>query len=226
MDKVTEGKRKRGPRPRHSQETTRQLLIRAVGDILQEEGWQGLGVNKIAFRAGVDKKMIYWYFESYNNLVKTYIKSRDFWEPVFQDFAGTPAVEEKDLSDFISAILQHQFRTFFSDNVMQSVIHWQISETNPMLKEISEEREHSGSKIAELTDPHFSGTSYNFRAVLALMLGGVYYLVWHARFNGTTVCGVDINKQRDRDDVIKSIGQVIDLVWEAAGKEIFKETVK
>lgn len=39
---------------------------------------KGLGVNMIALRAGVDKKMIYWNFERYNNLVKTYIENLDF----------------------------------------------------------------------------------------------------------------------------------------------------
>ncbi|WP_316818410.1 TetR/AcrR family transcriptional regulator [Pedobacter nyackensis] len=199
---------------------TRQMLIDAVGDILREDGWRGLGVNKIAFRAGVDKKMIYWYFQSYNNLLRTYIKSKDFWIPVFEKFQSEGAELDQELPDFIRSIFTELFNVFYTEPEMQTFIHWQISDSRPVLREISEEREFQGAKIAAMTDPHFKGTGFNFRAVLALILGGVYYVVWHAKMNQTSVCGIDINVEKDRLDLIRSIGQIIDLVWDAAGKEV------
>lgn len=219
MGKVPGGGKKRGPNRSRDSEVTRQMLIDAVGDILREEGWRGLGVNKIALRAGVDKKMIYWYFESYNNLLKIYIKSKDFWRPVFEKFESEEeGLQPQDLPGFISGIFMEQFRVFFSEPEMQTFIHWQISDSRPVLREISEEREFQGAKIAELTDPHFEGSDFNFRAVLALILGGVYYVVWHAKMNQTSVCGIDINVEQDRLELIRSIGQIIDLVWDAARK--------
>lgn len=223
MDRQAKSDRRRGPRNKLSSETTQELLLRAVGEILEEDGWQGLGVNKIALRAGVDKKMIYYGFESYNNLIKTYIKSHDFWEPVFRDFEINPVPGHSEIPKFITSIFEHQFNSFFADRIMQSLIHWQISEPNAILKDISEEREVNGSKIAALTDPHFQGSGFNFRAILAIMLGGVYFIVWHARRNGTTVCGIDINKNDDREEVVRSLGQLIDLVWLAAEKVIAKK---
>lgn len=211
-------KKKRGPNRSRNPEVTRQMLIDAVGDILKEDGWRGLGVNKIALRAGVDKKMIYWYFQSYNNLLKTYIKSKDFWMPVFEKFQSEEGPSDKDLPNFISSIFMEQFKVFFREPEMQTFIHWQISDSRPVLREISEEREFQGAKIAAMTDPHFKGSGFNFRAVLALILGGVYYVVWHANMNKTSVCGIDINIERDRLDLIRSIGQIIDLVWDAAAK--------
>lgn len=160
--------------------------------------------------------MIYWCFESYNNLLKTYLKSQDFWEPIFQDFEKADLFDNKDIPNYIKSIFQRQFSSFFSDQIMQTYVHWEISEPNTMLREISEEREIKGAKISALTDPHFEDSTYNFRSILALLLGGSYYLVWHAKNNGTTVCGVDINKSQEREDVVRSLGQVIDLVWAAA----------
>ncbi|MNJ87505.1 Bacterial regulatory protein, tetR family [compost metagenome] len=220
MNRDVQNDRRRGPRTKLSPETTKELLVRAVGEIMEEEGWQGLGVNKIALRAGVDKKMIYWYFESYNNLLKTYIKSQDFWEPVFRDFEINPVPGNKEIPKFITSIFKYQFNSFYTDRIMQAFIHWQISEPNTLLKDISEERELNGSKIAALADPHFEDSGFNFRAVLALMLGGIYYLVWHSRQNGSTVCGIDINKTEDREAVVRSLGQIVDLIWEAAEKAV------
>ncbi len=220
MDQQQGVRKKRGPNRSRDPEVTRQMLIDAVGDILREDGWRGLGVNKIAFRAGVDKKMIYWYFQSYNNLLRTYIKSKDFWIPVFEKFQSEGAELDQELPDFIRSIFTELFNVFYTEPEMQTFIHWQISDSRPVLREISEEREFQGAKIAAMTDPHFKGTGFNFRAVLALILGGVYYVVWHAKMNQTSVCGIDINVEKDRLDLIRSIGQIIDLVWDAAGKEV------
>lgn len=220
MDQQRGVRKKRGPNRSRSPEVTKKMLIDAVGDILREDGWQGLGVNKIAIRAGVDKKMIYWYFSSYNNLLKTYIKSKDFWMPVFEKFQSEGGELEQELPDFIGSIFMELFNVFYTEPELQTFIHWQISDSRPVLREISEEREFQGAKIAGMTDAHFKGTGFNFRAVLALILGGVYYVVWHAKMNQTSVCGIDINVEKDRLDLIRSIGQIIDLVWDAAGKEV------
>ncbi len=215
-----EGRKRRGPYPKYPREVTMKKLLDAVGDILRETGWKGLGVNKIEARAGVSKKMIYHYFTTSNNLIKTYIKSRDFWVPVFEQFNGSGAIGEQDLQAFITTIFQNQFKIFSGDPVMQTIIHWQVTEVNPLLREISEEREIQGAKIAALTDPHFLNSEYKFRPVLAIVLCGIYCLVWHAKTNRSSVCGVDINKESDREDLIIAIGQIIDLFWKAADNKI------
>ena len=45
-----------------------QRLIAAVGEILKQKGYAGLGVNKIALEARVSKELIYRYFGGLNNL--------------------------------------------------------------------------------------------------------------------------------------------------------------
>ena len=42
---------------------TRRRLISAVGSLLAREGFKGIGVNAVAREAGVDKKLIYRYFD-------------------------------------------------------------------------------------------------------------------------------------------------------------------
>jgi len=216
MEKSDVRKKKRGPYAKYPREVTMKRLLDAVGDILKENGWAGLGVNKIEARAGVSKKMIYHYFTTYNNLVKTYIKSIDFWMPVFEQFQNSDAILEQGLQEFITTIFQNQFKIFSSDPIMQTIIHWQVSEVNPLLREISEEREVEGARIAAMTDPHFLNSGLKFRPILALMLFGIYGIVWHAKTNKSTVCGVDINNESDREDLIVAIGQIIDLFWKAA----------
>lgn len=208
--------KQRGPYKSRDPEITKQLLVDTVGQILTEKGYQGLGVNRIAGQAGVHKKLIYWYFSSYNNLLKTYINGRDFWKPVFEKFNGLQQPEEVELPGYISSIFELQFQHFLDNPEMQKLIQWQVSESHPLLKEISDDREAKGDPIARLTDPHFEDTGINFRAVLALVLGGIYYVVWHAGTNKSKVCGIDINDEKDKADFEKAIGQVITAIWKLA----------
>ncbi|MFI5452194.1 TetR/AcrR family transcriptional regulator [Pedobacter sp. UC225_61] len=210
--------RQTGPYKSRDPEITKQLLVDTVGEILTEQGFQGLGVNKVGYRAGVNKKLIYWYFDSYNNLLKKYIWGRDFWKPVFDKFRLRKQPKAEEMGGYISDIFQEQFKCFFGNQELQNMILWQISEANPLLREISEEREKQAEPIANLTDPHFEGSDINFRAVLALVLGGIYYVVCHAKNNRSKVCGIDINNERDRVAFEKAIRQVIEAVWEKAGK--------
>lgn len=207
---------KKRPYRRRDPEATKQVLVDAVGKILAERGHQGLGVNKVANLAGVSKKMIYWYFTSYNSLLKTYIKGRDFWKPVFERFGSAKKPNTKEMPGYISDIFQEQFNCFYNNPELQKMILWQVSESHPLLREISQEREAQAEPIAKLTDEHFKDSEVNFRAVLALMLGGIYYVVWHASTSNSKICGIDINEERDRLALQKAIRQVIDAVWTSA----------
>ena len=57
---------------RDKNETDRKL-VEAVGTIMREKGYGGLGVNKVALEAGVRKAAIYDNFGGMNNLIKAYI---------------------------------------------------------------------------------------------------------------------------------------------------------
>lgn len=205
-------------KPRNKEETNR-MLIAAVGEIIRESGYKGLGVNKVALRAGVAKKNIYTNFGSYNNLLRTYIRSKDFWTPVFEKFHLSDSPKGGELQQYLKETFQEQFKYFFSEKEMQEFIHWQISEPNALLRQISDEREIQGAKIASTATEHFKDSGVSLRSVLALILGGIYYVVWHADKNKSVVCGLDINDERQREELIETIGQLIEWTWEAAGKK-------
>jgi len=220
MRKSTPKIEKRGPgRPKKQDEQgSRELLLDAVGHIIREEGYTALTASSVARRAGVARKLIYWYFKSFNNLLKTFVQQRDYWTPVFQKIGKLRSPEKSTIRDFIIKIFLEQFRHFRDEKEMQQFIHWQISVSSPTLKEISEEREFQGAALAKLTDIYFEGGDTNLRAILSLILGGVYYLTWHADKNGSSVCGIDINKAKDREAIEKTIGQLIGGAFDRAGK--------
>ncbi|PCF93913.1 TetR/AcrR family transcriptional regulator [Vreelandella nigrificans] len=65
-----------------------QRLIRALGDIVAKQGFKGLGVDAVARTAGVDKVLIYSYFDGLPNLLKAYGESGDFWPVITEVLDG------------------------------------------------------------------------------------------------------------------------------------------
>lgn len=54
-------------------------LIEAVGRVLAREGFRRLGVRAVAREAGVDKVLIYRYFDGLEGLVHAFGESANFW---------------------------------------------------------------------------------------------------------------------------------------------------
>jgi len=194
-------------------------FVEAVGEILKEKGYAGLGVNKIALQAGMNKKLIYRYFGSLNQLLKVYISGKDYWQPLLRELNEASDGRGQDILPLFTQLFQELFRFFRSEQEMQQFILWQMSEPNPLMRGISEEREREGARLLALTDGHFRDSGVNIRAVMALLLGGIYYVLLHAEHNKSTVAGVDMNLEKDREEMLRTIGQVLGWAWAAADKK-------
>lgn len=62
-----------------NRQATEMTLIKAVNDIIEESGFEGLGINAVATRAKVSKMLIYRYFNSLDGLIAAYIQQNDYW---------------------------------------------------------------------------------------------------------------------------------------------------
>lgn len=195
-------------------EKTKLKLIHAVGEIIKTDGYTGLGVNKIAKKAEVDKKLIYRYFDSVNGLIETYIRDKDYWISLAEKQEDILKDIEKDMGEELGkTMLKTQMSYFYDAQEMQKLIIWEISEKNKLLKEMSLQRELFGEQFFKLIEPYFQGTDVDIRSVFALQIAGVYYMVLQAKSNGTTFCGVDINQKEGMDRVMKTLDKIITLAY-------------
>jgi AcrR family transcriptional regulator len=200
-------------------EQTQQNLINAVGSILTESGFRALTTTNIARKAGKHWSLVKYYFDDIDQLKKAYIKERDYWPPFFERFKVSQNPTKKEVQTLFTNLMQENFRFFLTNPQMQQIILWQISEDNLLLKGISDAREVEGKKLLALTDIYFEGTGINIRALMALILGGIYYVILHAKTNKSTVAGVDANMADDQKSILNTISQIIGWAWEAADEK-------
>jgi len=202
-----------------NKEQTKRKLLQAVGEIIVEKGYSGLGVNKIANKAGVDKKLIYRYFGDGNALVEAYILEKDYWlgfAGKIQEFNDVKTPDKA--KEIISTVLERQFTFFYEEKEMQRLILEELTSKSAMIASICNIRGNIGASLLKLTDPHFKGSGVSFRGVSALLVSGIYYLVLQARINGGTICGLDINALSGREEIVRTIRHIIQWAYEAPEK--------
>ncbi|WP_090995815.1 TetR/AcrR family transcriptional regulator [Pedobacter insulae] len=188
--------------------------------ILIEQGFSAIRTNNIARLLGKDKNLIRYHFGSLNGLLKTYIQDKDYWRPFFERFRFSDNPDAKEIEELFIGLMQENFKVFSANEEMQKIIHWQISESSALMKSISDEREAEGDKLLKMAVPYFRESGVNFKAIIALLLGGSYYMVLqHKAINGV-VCGIDLNSEKDKTDVLVAIGKIIEWAWQYAEENV------
>lgn len=198
---------------------TMNKLITAVGRVLQKKGYPGLTITNIGTEAKVDIKLIYLYFGNVNNLIETFIRQRDFWnmaeqgvvEDLIQDVDGIGKGE-------VITLLQSQYGRLYKDKLFQKLIHWELGEHTPTLRKIADTREEIGEKLFITIDKTFENSGIDIRTLLALQVSGIYYMVLHAKTNGSTFCGVDINKPEGKERINNAIDYLVKLLYSQVEK--------
>lgn len=201
-------------------DATKRKFLDAIGMILTEQGFSALRTNNIARLLGKDKNLIRYHFGSLNGLLKTYIQDKDYWHPFFERFRFSDNPDAKEIEELFAGLMQENFKVFSANEEMQKIIHWQISEASALMKSISDEREAEGDKLLKMAIPYFRESGVNFKAIIALLLGGSYYMVLqHKAINGV-VCGIDLNSEKDRTDVLVAIEKIIEWAWQYAEENL------
>lgn len=202
--------RKRTSGAIRDKDRTKNKMIQAVGKVLLKKGYTGLNASTIAKEAEVDKRLVWTYFGGLDPLVEEYISRRDFWKftatDSINDLLGTNnGIKKEQVSD----LLKSQFEALLYDNVLQRIIHWELSESKSFLRNISNQREAIGEELFKHIAHQFNNETKQIRAITALLIGGIYYLALHGKVNGSLFCGLDINKEEDKLLINKTIEEII-----------------
>ncbi len=207
MEKKTEAKSLR------NKEKSKQKFLAAVEKILHTKGFSGLKVNDIARTAGLDKKLIYNYFGGKDGLIDEYIRSQDFWSNV-KDESGETLINDGG-KEFSKTMLLSQFDYIFKNKNIQKILLWGLIENRKSLRKLANDREENGARLFEgITDPHFKENAKRYRAIIALLISGIYYLDIYAATNDCTFCGLDLKSTSGRSEIENAISFLVDKTYE------------
>lgn len=183
-------------------EATEGRLLETIGEMIREEGFEKIGVNAVAERAGVSKILIYRYFSSVDGLMAAYIRQNDFWINFPQEMP-----DRAELPAWLKKVFRGHIAQLRANPTLRRVYRWELSSNNELIAELRGQRELVGvelvrrvSRIAGYPEPEVA-------ALASLVTASVTYLVMLGEF-----CPVYNGIGIDSDGGWEQIAQGIDLL--------------
>ncbi|MDR2914291.1 MAG: TetR/AcrR family transcriptional regulator [Tannerella sp.] len=184
--------------------TTEKRLIHAVGKLIAEDGFEALGVRKVAEKAGVNKTLIYRYFESLDALIYAYMKKHDFWLNTSLDKPETP-----DIKTYLKAFYRREIAEYRKNIALKRLRRWELSSDKDFIVEIRAQREKNGVQFMEMMAGFVKVDKRLLQAISALMDAGIAHLAMLEE-NCQMYNGIDIQSDKGWEQITDGIDLLID----------------
>jgi AcrR family transcriptional regulator len=195
-----------------NKEQTKEKLIKAVRSIIKKEGFQNIGVNKVAKVAGVDKVLIYRYFGNLEGLLKEFASKIDYFANL-ENALGSPKVikTKSELLDISKKIFTEQFTETMKNKEMQEILLWELANINAVTENVAEKREKTAVNFAESIKSKFDFDDLDIEAILSIISAGIYYLSIRSR-TIDNYTGINLNSKSGEERISNGIEQLFDMI--------------
>lgn len=154
-----------------NRQATEMSLIKAVNDIIEESGFEGLGINAVATKAGVAKVLIYRYFDSLDGLIAAYIQQNDYWINFNEQLP-----DKAHISEFIKKTFKRQIVELRKSYTMKRLYRWELSTDNKIVRELRDKREKKGVWLVEAISKLTQHPQRETAAVATIISAAISYL--------------------------------------------------
>jgi AcrR family transcriptional regulator len=174
-------------------EETKEKILQAVGKLLASGGFQRLGINAIAREAGVDKVLIYRYFDNLPALLKTFAQEGDYVGSLDGILQRAQPEQLANWASAMGLLTIGVLDTLKGNSLAQEIFRWELTEQNELTQELAASREEliSGA-IAWLRQQYPNIASQDVESISAVLLSSVTYLVLRSG-SGKPFLGIDLN---------------------------------
>lgn len=158
-------------------QATERRLLKTVGEMIAENGFEKIGINAVANCSGVSKVLIYRYFGSVEGLMAAYIRQHDFWINFSLEL---PARSQLPL--FLKTMFRRQIEQLRSNPVLKRLYRWELSSENEMIVKIREQRERTGLKLIEKVSRLTGFPEKEIAVMASILTASITYLVMLEEF--------------------------------------------
>jgi len=152
---------------------TRARLIDAVGRVLAQEGFEKIGVNSVAREAGVDKVLIYRYFDGLKGLVTAFCQREGFWPSPLEIMGGDKAAyASMPYPQQLAEGVINYLRAIRTRPLAREMLAWRFLVNNELTEAFDLVRMASGEEVIGLLNIPPGESAVDHRA-LRLILGAV-----------------------------------------------------
>jgi len=173
------------PRPRNRAGTERSLLL-AVAAVLTEDGPSRLSLSAVARRAGVDKALVYRYFDSFAGLLEAYARDSLYWPTLDEVAPDRAELLALPIGKRFSVVMQRYAAALRARPDTLAILATELAERGAFQSILERQRERFGEALFSLA--HDAPKHVDVAAIATLLTGSIHYLLIRARqvevFNG------------------------------------------
>ena len=189
-----------------NRQTTEMNLIKAVDELIEENGFEGLGINAVAAKAGVSKMLIYRYFNSLDGLIAAYIQQHDYWINFDEQLP-----DEEHIGEFIKEIFKRQIAMLRQSYTLRRLYRWELTSNNTFIKELREKREAKGVWLVAAVSKLSKHPQKETAAMASILTAAISYLSLLEE-NCPVFNGINIQTEDGWKELEEGINILID-IW-------------
>ena len=189
-----------------NRQTTEMNLIKAVDELIEENGFEGLGINAVAAKAGVSKMLIYRYFNSLDGLIAAYIQQHDYWINFDEQLP-----DEEHIGEFIKEIFKRQIAMLRQSYTLRRLYRWELTSNNIFIKELREKREAKGVWLVDAVSKLSKHPQKETAAMAIILTAAISYLSLLEE-NCPVFNGINIQTEDGWKELEEGINILID-IW-------------
>ena len=154
-----------------NREQTEEKILEAVGSIIENQGFEKVGINAIAMEAGVSKMLIYRYFGGVEELIAQYLIQKDYW-------ANTDAaiINPEAVGDSIKSMFRRQVEQLRNDITLRRLYRWELSTNNQNLRQLRNRREENGCRLIKMVSALTGCPDAQVAALASILSASISYL--------------------------------------------------
>lgn len=127
------------PAPRsRDRSATEAAIVAAAESLLLRDGWTGVNVNTLAAEAGVDRKLVYRYFDGVEGVVERLAERLDLW--LGETLAAAPPSSARSYRDFARESLTAYLDALRRRPLILQLLAWELSQDTPLLRRLEAAR--------------------------------------------------------------------------------------
>lgn len=155
-----------------NREQTEEKILEAVGSIIENQGFEKVGINAIATEAGVSKMLIYRYFGGVEELIAQYLIQKDYW-------ANTDAaiINREAVGDSIKSMFRRQVEQLRNDITLRRLYRWELSTNNQNIRQLRNRREENGCRLIKMVSALTGCPDAQVAALASILSASISYLV-------------------------------------------------
>lgn len=198
-------------RTERDREATERRLLEAVGQLVCESGFEHVGINALAARAGVSKVLVYRYFGSVDGLLAAYVRRYDFW---FGLPEGVP--DRVDLRDFLKSLFRGQVARLRGNATLRRLYRWELSSDNPLVAGLRAQRERIGVELTRRVCERAGLCEERVAVLAAFIASATTYLAMLGDFS-PCYNGIPLDDEAGWERICLGVDDLVDVLLRPGG---------